>query len=178
MVKSRQVYQTWSLIGLIILSLASCDQILPRMTGYKNYTHPSLRFQVHYPAKWTLIEGGSFGTQVQFLSDSPSIFLANANIAVNRNPNLSLEALADLSAKQLTILLPNYELETKAIGTLGKHKAVDLRGVYDAAEGKRKIRSVIAIINEMQYVFTFTCEAQDEHSYAKTINKMIDSFSL
>jgi|GEM_PF-4304730 len=124
------------------------------------------------------MQNGSFGTQVQFLSDDPAIFMANANIAVNRNPDLGLEELADLSVKQLTIVLKNYQVETKAIGVLGDHRAIDLRGRYDGKEGPRKIRSVIAIIKEMQYTFTFTCEATSEHQYQKSINKMIDSFSL
>lgn len=162
----------------LIVSLFGCDQIKSVFTGYETYEHPSLRFRIDYPSNWKMIENGAFGTQVQFLSDDPAIFMANANIAVNKNPDLDLDELADLSVKQLTLLLRNYDLETKAVGTLGTNKAVDLRASYEGQEGKRKIRSVISIIDGMQYVFTFSCEAQAEHTYKKTVNKMIDSFVL
>lgn len=164
-------------ILITLCLLFGCDRINSWL-GYKTYSHPSLRFSIDYPSSWQKIENGAFGTQVQFLSKDPAIFMANANISTNRNPSLTLEELADLSVKQLTTLLNSYNIETKAIGTLGTHRAIDLRGTYQGKEGLRRIRSVISIIKEMQYTFTFTCEAEAEHEYQKMINKMIDSFTL
>ncbi|MCB0271641.1 MAG: hypothetical protein KDD46_01350 [Bdellovibrionales bacterium] len=165
-------------IVFTLLFCVACANVQNFITGYKAYRHPSLQFEIVYPKSWKVVENGSFGTQVQFLSSQPGIFLANANVTVNRSPDLTLDEIADLSVKQLSILLKGYEIKTKALGHLGKQQAVDLRAIYEGAEGPRLIRSVISIINEMQYVFTFTCEASKEREYEKTINKMIDSFTV
>lgn len=125
-----------------------------------------------------MIEDGSFGTQVQFFSNHAEIFLANANIVVTKASHSDLDQIADDSVKQLSILLSGYEVLTKSYGNLGNIKAVDLRARYEGKEGPRIIRTVIAFSNDMEYVFTFSCEAAKEKVYQKTINKMIDSFSL
>lgn len=112
-----------------------------------------------------------------FFSDhSDENFKANANIVVTKIENTNLDTLQKLSISQLKLILNQYELITQNSVNLGKLKAFELRGKYMASEGSRIIRTVVALDQDTEYVFTFTAASDAEKNYTQIVNYMIQSF--
>jgi hypothetical protein len=171
------VFRRAAALLMLALSLQGCSWFEEVLVGWSTYEHPSLNFTIDYPTDWQLKTDADFGVQVQFFApERQDLFRSNANIVVTKADVLDLDALADLSVRQLTALISGYSVDTKAYGNLGNLPGIDLRGRYPSATGPRMIRTVIAVDQGMQFVFTFTCPYALEAAFQKQVNKMIDSF--
>lgn len=165
------------LVLIALVLFGSCSYLEKYGFNYKTYTHPSIQFSVKYPRTWELQEGGQFGSQVGFLSNkSTEVFRANANLMFTVADIKDLDVLSKLSIQQLKLVLNQYELISQNPTKLGNLKGFELRGRYIAKEGTRIIRTVVAIDQDSEFVFTFTAAADRENNYTQIVNHMIESF--
>ena len=162
---------------ILFLALASSCSWLERQK-YQTYKHPSLSFSIDYPSGWEIQEGGAYKTQVSFLSNKQDVFRANTNIVVTKPDQQNLEKIKTLSRDHLSRLLNQYKILNESPVKFGNVDAFELRATYKAKEGMRIIRSVVALKNDLQYVFTFTSSLESENNYTDIINHMIQSFTL
>ncbi len=165
------------LLSTILLSLLCSCSFFQSKVDFQTYTHPSIGFSIEYPKNWELQEGGELGGQVSFLTKkTTSVFRANANIVVSKADIKNTEVLARLSTQQLKLILNDYELITQNSTQLGHLDGFELRGKYKAKEGMRTIRTIVAIKDDNEFVFTFTCPSDKENNYTQIVNHMIQSF--
>jgi len=119
------------------------------------------------------------GGQVIFLSNkTDEVFRANANIYVTKADIQDMAVLTRLSVQQLKMILNEYELITQTPTKLGNLDGFELRGRYRAKEGVRLIRTVVALKDDREFVFTFTSAFDKENNYTQIVNHMIQSFEL
>jgi len=168
------------LILFLTTSLPACDA--PWFPGaWKTYEHPTYRFRIRVPSSWETIENTPFGAAALFRApDHDQLFRSTINVLVQelKDPAITLGALAKLSEKQLELVLREYRVLSKAPLNLGPIKAREIRGSYFGSEGERRIRTIILIHKQLQYVITLSTSALQEPKIQKTLNRVLDSFQI
>lgn len=147
---------------------------------WKTYEHPSYQFSLRIPRSWETKSDGLGGAAVVFLaSETDTVFRANLNVVVqDRRTQLNLEQISVMAAEQLKFVLNEYELLARAKTRLGSFDAFELRGRYAGPEGRRIIRTFIAVTDSVEYVVTFGAREEREPHFQKAVRAIVDSFQV
>lgn len=115
------------------------------------------------------------GTAVElFPASADPLFRPNMNIVIqDRKENMELSRLAELSVEQLRFVLHHYQPLARAPLKLGNLSAIELRGSYEASEGIRIIRTLMAYHLKTEVIVTITYRAEKEQELTADFNRVL-----
>ena len=164
--------------ALFLFSPSGCDT--SKIPGlWQEYQHPTYRFTARIPRTWDIKTDGLRGADVVFMApkDDP-LFRASVNVTVQRrkSPEMTLDRLIDLSAKQLSFIFQDYQVLSRAPNQIGNLSGQELRARYQGPEGPRIIRTIVSLTRDSQYVVTFSCRENREGDLLRTFERIRRSF--
>lgn len=173
---------------IFIFGLLSCGekkQTLIKADNSNSWkTISADNYTITYPPTWTLDNNGRMGMIFQLLSplSSPEDkFSDNVNLVIQNltgQPIKSLDQYTKLSENQiLTMMTDSKILLSERLNSNGKEFQ---KITYTAQQGiyKLKFQQYYFIKNELAYVLTFTCVADEFEKYHAIGDKIMDSFRI
>jgi len=178
------------LIGYIILTLGllSCGEKKQTPISADNpnswKTVSVDNYTITYPPTWTLDNSERMGMILQLfspLSSPDDKFSDNVNLVIQNltgQPIKSLDQYTKLSENQiLTMMTDSKILSSERLNSNGQEFQ---KITYTAQQGiyKLKFQQYYFIKNELAYVLTFTCVADEFEKYHAIGDKIMDSFRI
>ena len=176
---------------IILVSIFACAQTTNNQESEKNSeqtdgnwkTFDNSNYEIQYPTKWELNQGGQMGTSFiifSVLESENDKFKENVNLIIQdlSGQNIDLNKYTEISEGQIKTMVTNSNLiESKRIKNVRNeyHKII-----YSGDQGifHLQFEQYYTVVNDKAYVLTFTCEKDKFVDYKEIGEKILNSFKV
>lgn len=171
------------LFVFLLIAISACGQQSQNVTQDDWKTLEENDFSIQYPNEWSLNLSGMMGTSFILFSELTSEedkFGENINLIIQNleGQSIDLQKYVEKSEEQVNTLITNSSItESKSITSNGsKFHSI----IYSGDQGAYNLiyKQYFWVENELAYILTLTCEADQFENYKIIGEQIMNSFKI